>query len=283
MPTCFVMQPFDQGLFDKRYADVFEPAIKEAGLEPYRVDRDPGASIPIETIEDGIRSAEVCFAEISNDNPNVWFELGYAIAAGKDVVLICSDERKTAFPFDVQHRKIIKYKTDSPSDFAVLKTGIIDRIRALRETEKRIEALAEMPVLTTTEGLSDYEIVALVTIAKTADVPGGNVPASTIKRDCERAGYTGIAVTLGLRVLRRRGFVEVDTDSDDRGYESWPVFRATDAGLDWLEANQNRFVPATYGTGGRARRVILRVRHNTQMEPTRRTSLPSCRRGARLI
>ena len=40
MPRCFVIQPFDGGQrYDKRYKDVFEPAIKNADLEPYRVDR----------------------------------------------------------------------------------------------------------------------------------------------------------------------------------------------------------------------------------------------------
>ncbi|MBU0719064.1 MAG: hypothetical protein KJ749_12505 [Planctomycetes bacterium] len=42
MGRCFVIQPFDDGgEFDKRYEDVFLPAIRDAGLEPYRVDRDP--------------------------------------------------------------------------------------------------------------------------------------------------------------------------------------------------------------------------------------------------
>jgi hypothetical protein len=41
MPTCFVMQPFDAQIFDKRYQDVFAPAIIDAGLEPYRVDLEP--------------------------------------------------------------------------------------------------------------------------------------------------------------------------------------------------------------------------------------------------
>jgi len=35
------MQPFDGGDFDSRYEDVIAAAIREAGLEPYRVDRDP--------------------------------------------------------------------------------------------------------------------------------------------------------------------------------------------------------------------------------------------------
>ena len=41
MARCFVSQPFDAGEFDKRYGQVYGPAIKAAGLEPYRVDREP--------------------------------------------------------------------------------------------------------------------------------------------------------------------------------------------------------------------------------------------------
>ena len=74
MGTCFVMQPFDGDVYDKRYDDVFAPAIRDAGLETYRVDKDPGVSIPINDIEPGIRNAQICFAEITTDNPNVWFD-----------------------------------------------------------------------------------------------------------------------------------------------------------------------------------------------------------------
>ena len=63
MNSCFVMQPFDGGVFDKRYDDVFSPAIDDAGLKPYRVDRDPSVSIPIDEIESGIRRSELCLAE----------------------------------------------------------------------------------------------------------------------------------------------------------------------------------------------------------------------------
>ena len=85
MGTCFVIQPFDRGKFDKRFEDTFRPAIEEAGLEAYRVDQDPNVEIPIEAIEEGIRNAAVCLADITTDNPNVWYELGYAFAAGKAV------------------------------------------------------------------------------------------------------------------------------------------------------------------------------------------------------
>ena len=48
MAMCFVIQPFDDGkVYDKGYTDVFAPAIAEAGLEPYRVDRDPSVMVPV--------------------------------------------------------------------------------------------------------------------------------------------------------------------------------------------------------------------------------------------
>ena len=63
--------------------------------------KDPSVSVPIDDIELGIENSEVCLAEISTDNPNVWYELGYAIASKREVFLLCSkNERKTHFPFD---------------------------------------------------------------------------------------------------------------------------------------------------------------------------------------
>lgn len=132
MGRCFVIQPFDKGAYDKRYEDVIVPAIIKAGLEDYRIDRDPGTEILIEAIEEGIRESDACIAEITTDNPNVWFELGFAMANGKPLVMICnSKERPGSFPFDVSHRAIIKYVPDSPRDFLALQSEITSRLTAL--------------------------------------------------------------------------------------------------------------------------------------------------------
>jgi hypothetical protein len=34
MAICFVIQPFDSGKYDKRFHDVYKPAIEAAGLRP---------------------------------------------------------------------------------------------------------------------------------------------------------------------------------------------------------------------------------------------------------
>jgi hypothetical protein len=130
MNRCFVIQPFDKGPFDKRFDDIIEPAIGDAGLAAYRVDRDPGVTVPIDDIERGIHESAAVIADISLDNPNIWYEVGYARAADKPLVMICSS-RRDRFPFDIQHRSIIKYSTDSVSDFTKLRDEIAERLRAV--------------------------------------------------------------------------------------------------------------------------------------------------------
>lgn len=64
---CFVIQPFDNEKFDKRYHDIFKPAIEATGLSSYRVDEDESVEIPIDTIEEKIKSASICLADITLD------------------------------------------------------------------------------------------------------------------------------------------------------------------------------------------------------------------------
>ncbi|OAV63382.1 hypothetical protein Barb6XT_03166 [Bacteroidales bacterium Barb6XT] len=92
--NCFVIQPFDDGKYDKLFNESFKPAIEKAGLKAYRVDEDPAASNIIESIENGIVQSSICLAEITTNNPNIWYELGFAFACRKEVVMICSKERE---------------------------------------------------------------------------------------------------------------------------------------------------------------------------------------------
>ncbi|MBK7692430.1 MAG: hypothetical protein IPK62_01960 [Bacteroidetes bacterium] len=135
MHKCFVIQPFDHK-FDNRFKDTFEPAIKKAGLIPYRVDNDLTTIKPIESIEEGIKNSKIVFADITTDNPNVWYELGFAFACNKKIIMVCcKDERSDHFPFDIRHRSIIEYKSGTKSDFEKLEQGITLKIKALVKTK----------------------------------------------------------------------------------------------------------------------------------------------------
>ena len=112
---CCVFQIFDDGgAYDKRYDEVIRPAITSAGLEPYRVDRDAGAEIPIDTLHDEICRSLVCLADITPDNPNVWYELGFAVASDQPIVMICKKGRTLSF--DTHHRHTIISMSRSPQE-----------------------------------------------------------------------------------------------------------------------------------------------------------------------
>ena len=234
MSRCFVIQPFDGGKFDKRFEDVLAPAIKAAFLEPYRVDRDPSVSIPIEQIQSGIEASRACLADITTDNPNVWFELGYAIACQREVVLICAEERTTKFPLDVQHRTIIKYSTESPRDFDALKTKITDRLVALIEKESDLNVVANMSPVATVQGLEQFAIATLVAVAQRIDV---GVSAGVLQDDMEKAGFTRLATMLGIRGLMAKSMLE---SYEEHGWnEVYTAYRVAETGVSWLFQNRS--------------------------------------------
>lgn len=246
MATCFVIQPFDDGKrYDKRYTDVFAPAIEEAGLEPYRVDHDPSVMIPIDEIQRGIEDSIACLAEVSTDNPNVWYELGYAIARGRVVVILCSDERKDPFPFDIQHRKIIKYSTESLSDFQKVRSAISSQLQAMIQKHRQMDELSSVPSISKVAGLEQYELAGLVILASEVD---NETSAWRFHQDMQKAGFTQLAANLARKMLADRQFIEEDKEQDHDG-DWYSVLRVLPNGLAWLVANKGELTLRISGSG----------------------------------
>jgi nucleoside 2-deoxyribosyltransferase len=230
------MQPFDRGPFDKRYRDVIKPAIKDADMEPYRVDQDPSTQILIESIEKEIRKSKACVAEITTDNPNVWYELGYAIALGKSVVLICSDERDSGFPFDIQHRDIITYSTDSSSDYEILSKEITAKLNAVSdadETEKIVSVTDQLDL-----GDLEVKLISVIVDNKIGSDRDGAFEWS-IAGDMESSGYTSVATSIGLRKLLEAGLIDKRTRNTMEGHKT--LYRITDEGHSWMVRNRGKF------------------------------------------
>ncbi len=245
MATCFVIQPFDNSKFDKRFEDIYKPAIEAAGLEAYRVDRDPSVSVPIESIERGIRQSAVCLADITADNPNVWYELGFAFAAGRPVVMVCSEERTgKRYPFDIQHRTILPYHADSPSDFEKLKTNLTSRLAAIIKQDAVLDQIAEADPIAQVQGLSHPELLVIAVIASEAWMPDHPATVDSVKRSSERAGITGMGFNIAIRRLLQKRFLRsVEIWNDERG-ESYPGLVIADDGWNWIDDNDSQFVLA---------------------------------------
>lgn len=240
MEKCFVIQPFDNDKFDKRFVDIFEPAIQNANLDAYRIDKDLSVKIPIDEIEKGILESSICFAEISTDNPNVWYELGYAFACDKDVVMICSDERLGKFPFDIQHRHVLTYKTSSTSDFNTLGDIITRKIKAIQQKSNTVKSLNSTPVIET-EGLKSHEIALLILAMENQISKEESTSVYSLKNEMEKAGYTAIATSVGIRSLTKLGMIETFKINDEwNNNQEYIACRLTDKGEMWIFENQEQ-------------------------------------------
>lgn len=240
MEKCFVIQPFDNDKFDKRFIDIFEPAILKADFEAYRIDKDLSVRIPIDDIEKGISESAICFAEITSDNPNVWYELGYAFACNKDVVMVCSDERQGMFPFDIQHRHVITYKTSSTSDFKTLEDTITRKIKAFQQKIKTVKQLNTTPIIET-EGLKGHEIALLILIMENQISSEDSTSVYGLKNEMNKSGYTDIATSVGIRSLVKNGMIETFKSVDNyNNNEEYIACRLTDKGENWILSNQDQ-------------------------------------------
>ena len=94
--------------FDAVYRELLAPAITVAGLAPHRADADRrGGSIHLDMFQD-LLLAEFVVADLTIDNPNVWYEIGvrHALRAGGAVLTYALRDR---LPFDIAGQRMQRY------------------------------------------------------------------------------------------------------------------------------------------------------------------------------
>lgn len=218
---CFVIQPFNEK-FNQRYADIIKPAIEECGLVPYKVDEDENVIIPIESIHNSIKKSCICVAEITTNNPNVWYEVGYAMALDIPIILVCSDERDEAYPFDVRHRNILQYKTRSLKDYNEYKNRLITRI-SLNINPNPNEIITD---------LTEEEGKILCLIAKIQMSPNQVITQQDIQND---GGLNKEKYIFVLRKLISVGFIQYIYAVENGNVNGY--YQLTEKGEQWICKN----------------------------------------------
>jgi len=103
----FVIMDFSEK-FEYIYSEVVKPVCNELDIECYRADEYNYPGSIIKDILDSIRDFDIIIADITPNNANVYFEVGYAYALGKNPVLLM-DKGRENLPFDVSGFRIIMY------------------------------------------------------------------------------------------------------------------------------------------------------------------------------
>lgn len=106
-PRAFVVMQFSEE-FNALYSDVIKPTCEKFGFEVVRADDIYKSGLIIEDITRSIEEASVIIADITPDNPNVFYEVGYAHAIKKPTILL-SERQRGALPFDVSGFRTLFY------------------------------------------------------------------------------------------------------------------------------------------------------------------------------
>jgi hypothetical protein len=137
--ACFIIMPFGQP-FDRYYLNIFVPAITAVGLKPLRADSIFSPSTIMADVWRFTRQSTVVLADVTGKNPNVFYELGLAHAAGKPVVIVTNSHEDV--PFDLKGLRIIEYDKQNEDWGAILKENITVAIRAtLEDPERAVPAI----------------------------------------------------------------------------------------------------------------------------------------------
>lgn len=104
----FVIMPFADE-FDAVYSQLIVPPLEEAGYEVRRADTEFNQRNILCDIVQGIAHADLIVAEITVQNPNVFYELGLAHGLRIPTVLVTQSMENV--PFDLRSYRIIRYST----------------------------------------------------------------------------------------------------------------------------------------------------------------------------
>jgi hypothetical protein len=107
-PLAFVIMPFGDG-FDIIYNLFLRDALEGAGFCVERADNSVNAQNILKDVVSYLWSASLVVADLTDSNPNVYYELGLAHAFRRPVVLLT--QSITDLPFDLRSYRVIPYKT----------------------------------------------------------------------------------------------------------------------------------------------------------------------------
>ena len=171
-PHAFVIMPFgkkkgaDGSIYDFNaiYSHVIKPALEIAGFEPFRADEETASGDILTDMFQELLLADLCIADMSIDNANVFYELGIRHAFRKRGVVHIQAGR-AYMPFDVFNVRTIPYHitTEGVPDPTFLEKDKTAISRVARDTwASDIDAI-HSPIFTLLDGLVEPDRKSLET------------------------------------------------------------------------------------------------------------------------
>ncbi|MBQ8374496.1 MAG: hypothetical protein IJX98_02845 [Clostridia bacterium] len=158
---CFVISPIGaegsatRANADKLFKHIIKPVCESCGFLPIRVDQLDDANSITQTIIAYLESSDLVIADISEHNPNVFYEMGYRARTNKPMIHL--KRIGEAVPFDVNTIRTFEYNLTDLDNVEKIKERLTRTIKSFdypdpdevaQENEQENGASASvMPVL----------------------------------------------------------------------------------------------------------------------------------------
>ena len=118
--TGFMAMQFDNKPLRQILNENLKPAAKQAGFDLATLDDQPAAGLIDDHILVAIRTSAFVVADLSDKNSGAYFEAGFALGLGKQVLFTCEREKweKNKTHFDTNHRRTILWDFKKPEEAA---------------------------------------------------------------------------------------------------------------------------------------------------------------------
>ncbi|AVK84018.1 hypothetical protein C3943_10750 [Lysinibacillus sp. B2A1] len=147
MKTCFIVCPIgNEGSETRKNSDtvlkhIIQPVCQELHFQVIRVDQIYGTDRIDNTIYEHLKTADLIIADMSEYNPNAFYEIGYRHALGKPLIPIMKEG--TDIPFDLASLRTITYATDNLDKASAAKERLAETINSfdfsIEQNEKENE------------------------------------------------------------------------------------------------------------------------------------------------
>jgi hypothetical protein len=121
----FVAMDFADAMRDA-WTNGFDPAIRNAGYRPLRIDSKEFIGGITDEIMSEIRQSRFIVADYTGQKSGVYFEAGFALGLGLNVIPTCRADQIESLHFDIRHLNTLPWTT--PADLAA---NLSSRIRAI--------------------------------------------------------------------------------------------------------------------------------------------------------
>lgn len=134
MKYCFVVSPIGEdgsetrNNADKLFKHIIGPVCQSCGFTVERVDQINDFNSITQTIIDKLQSADLVIADISEHNPNVFYEMGYRKCTGKPIIHL--KRKNEHIPFDINIIRTFEYDLTDLDSVEAIKERLQQTISA---------------------------------------------------------------------------------------------------------------------------------------------------------